>query len=307
MRLGQSLVFLFAAAPLCLTAQEKAVTNSIGMEFVLIQPGTMQVGVYQPSCPDPNKPDPGYTGPGAPGRGAARGGGRGPQDPRTLWNEADYRKCQELAKRDSSPGFSVTITRSYYIGKFEVTQGQWKKVMGNNPSTFQGDKVKDDADRHPVESITWQQAQDFVKRLNQMEKTNLYRLPTEFEWEYAGRAGGHGQAAWPAVQEMAVMSSPARGGGEGPPPPTQTTEMVGTKKPNAWGLYDMLGNVWEWVADPFNGKMFPDPKPAKTGREHVLKGCGFGAADVGNCTYATHGAGPADVYDVGFRIVREIK
>jgi formylglycine-generating enzyme required for sulfatase activity len=83
--------------------------------------------------------------------------------------------------------------------------------------------------------------------------------------------------------------------------------MVDTKKPNTRGLYDTLGNVWEWVADPYNEKMVADPVPAKTGKEQVLKGCGFGAVDVGNCIYATHGAGPADVYDVGFRVLRDVK
>ncbi len=275
------------------SAQDPGYRNTLGMEFVLIQPGTMQVGVYQPSCPDPNP--------------QAQRGGRAPQDPRVAWTEADYQKCRELAKRDSNPGFPVKLTKAYYIGKYEVTQAQWKQVMGNNPSTFQGDKVKDDAGRHPVESITWQQAQDFVKKLNQMEKTKAYRLPTEFEWEYAGRAGGAGQVAWPAIRTMAVMSSPGGGrGSDGAPPPPQTTSMVGTLKPNEWGLYDMLGNVWEWVADIYNEKMFPDPTPPKSGKEHVLKGCGFGAADVKNCIYATHGAGPADGYDVGFRIVKNV-
>jgi sulfatase modifying factor 1 len=302
MRSRHLLLATLSVALLPLAAQERTYTNGIGMEFVLIQPGTMQVGVYRPVCPDPNQSS------GRAGQTAATGTGaqarpRPPQDPRVAWTEADYKKCQELAKQDSSPGFPVTIKKPYYMGKFEVTQGQWKKVMGNNPSTFQGDKVKDDPDKHPVETVTWQDAQDFIKKLNRIEKTKLYRLPTEFEWEYAGRAGGPGQPTRAQSTEMAVISSPGRGG-DAPP---QTTSMVGTKKPNPWGLYDMLGNVWEWVADPYNGKMFADPVPAKNGKEHVLKGGGFGAADNKNCIYATHGAGPADVYDVGFRIVRDVK
>jgi sulfatase modifying factor 1 len=321
------LIALLAAALPPLAAQEQTYKNSIGVEFVPIQPGTMQVGVYKPSCPDrPGEgarmgggpaanpgglPAMAARGPqGAPaqaGGQAARGGAprRAPQDPRVAWTEADYKKCQELATRDSTTGFPVKITKPYYIGKFEVTQEQWEKVMGSNPSTFQGNMVKDDPGKHPVDSVTWRQAQDFVTKLNQMEKTKAYRLPTEFEWEYAGRAGGPGQATRAAVFEMAVISSPGRGG-EAPTAP-QTTSAVGTKKPNAWGLYDMLGNVWEWVADPYNGKMFPDPVPPKSGQEHVLKGGGFGAADAANCIYSTHGAGPADGYDVGFRIVKDVK
>jgi formylglycine-generating enzyme len=309
-------IFALAATPLAVFAQQPAAVNSIGMEFVRIQPGTMQVGVYQPSCPDPSGPAAGGTGAAGrgatggaadAGRGANPGRGAAPQDPRTQWSEADYKTCQELARRDTSAGFPVTIARAYDIGRFEVTQGQWKRVMGSNPSTFQGARVIDEADRHPVESVTWQQAQAFIAKLNQLEKTNAYRLPTEFEWEYAGRAGGHGQTPWPEIRETAVISSPGRAGADGTAPPTQTTSMVGTKKPNAWGLYDMLGNVWEWVADYYNAKMFADPIPPKSGTEHVLKGCGFGAADVGNCIYATHGAGPADGYDVGFRVVRDVR
>lgn len=313
-------VLALAVTRVAAASPQSPMVNSIGMEFVRIQPGTMQVGVYAPSCPDPAKPDAGFPGAAAPGgrggdpslgadAGRAGNAGRGgaPQDPRTQWSEADYKTCQELARRDSSAGFQVRIPRAFDIGKFEVTQGEWKRVMGSNPSTFQANKVPDDADRHPVESISWQQAQAFVVKLNQLEKTTVYRLPTEFEWEYAGRAGGHGQTPWPEIRETAVISNPGRAGGDGSPPSTQTTSMVGTKKPNAWGLYDMLGNVWEWVADVYNEKMFADPTPPKSGQEHVLKGCGFGAADVGNCIYATHGAGPADGYDVGFRVVRDVR
>ncbi len=345
--------FIVFAGALTLVAQQPALTNSIGMELVLIQPGTMQVGVFQPTCPDPNAPrgggrpaglggppqgspsgapnGPGRTpgGPGAtrggpggmpggseaaPGGRAAGGGGggRAPQDPRVAWSEADYKKCQELVKQDSSLGFKVEIKKPYYIGKYEVTQAQWKKVMGTNPSYFQGSKVTDDADKHPVDSVTWQQAQEFVKKLNQMEKTKAYRLPTEFEWEYAGRAGGPGQVPWADIRQTAVQGvsgfgfTAAMGAPAEPEPYPPTTKAVGTKKPNAWGLYDMLGNVWEWVQDPYNEKIFADPVPAKTGKEHVLKGCGF-LSDVKNCIYATHGAGPADGWDVGFRIVKDVK
>lgn len=296
---------MVAAGVLPLAAQEPTYTNSIGIEFVLIQPGSMQVGVFQPACPDPNQSSgrAGQTAAAGTGAGKAPAKARAPQDPRVTWTEADYEKCRELVKQDSSPGFPVTITKPYYIGKFEVTQGQWKKVMGNNPSVFQGSKVTSDADRHPVDSVTWRDAQAFIKTLNRMEKTKAYRLPTEFEWEYAGRAGGPAQVAWSEIRQMAVQGI-GFGGRAGTPTPPPSTQVVGSKKPNAWGLYDMLGNVWEWVEDYYNEKIFADPVPPKTGKEHVLKGCGF-ASDVKNCIYATHGAGPGDGWDVGFRIVRD--
>lgn len=80
---------------------------------------------------------------------------------------------------------------------------------------------------------------------------------------------------------------------------------MGTKKPNAWGLYDTLGNVWEWVQDRYNEKIFADPTPPKSGSQHVLKGAPF-YGDVKNATYMTHAAGPGSKYDVGFRVVMEV-
>jgi formylglycine-generating enzyme required for sulfatase activity len=120
--------------------------------------------------------------------------------------------------------------------------------MGPNPSIFQGDKVTDDADRHPVENVTWDDAQAFVRRLNQMEKTTAYRLPTEFEWEWASRAGS--EDALPTPGEGTNKSVMYRQGG--------TTAMVGTMHANAWGLYDMLGNVWEWAQDYYDDGVMPD-------------------------------------------------
>ena len=258
-------------------AQEPTYTNRIGVEFVLIRPGSMVVGKFQP--PYPKQPQSvsasASTSPGMP------------------WTQKDYQLAETLVKQDERPGFPVNISRPYYIGKFEVTQAQWKQVMGKSPSAFQGNKVKDDADQHPVEQVTWQDTQQFLAKLNALDKTHHYRLPTEFEWEYAARAGNQDDISWKAIWASAQMGS-------------TTTSKVGQKTPNAWGLYDMLGNVWEWVQDFYNEKIFADPIPTHSGNQHVLKGASF-MGDVKNATYMTHAGGPGNGWDVGFRVVMEAK
>ncbi|MBD2699512.1 SUMF1/EgtB/PvdO family nonheme iron enzyme [Spirosoma sp. BT702] len=248
--------------------------NPIGMEFVLIQPGSMVVGRFQPPYPKPQADV------------ASKKTG-------VQWNTKDYDLAEKMVKQDATSGFTVKITRPYYIGKFEVTQAQWKKVMGTNLATFQGDKVKDEADLHPVEQVTWQDTQKFLAKLNALDKSHHYRLPTEFEWEYAARAGANDDIPWKTIWASAQMGS-------------TTTAKVGQKTPNAWGLYDTLGNVWEWVQDFYNEKLFADPNPPRTGNQHVLKGASF-VGDVKNATYMAHAAGPGNGWDVGFRVVMEVK
>ena len=259
-------------------AQQRTTTNSIGMEFVLVTPGSMLVGKFQPACPDSN---------------ARRLDPRA--DPRTQWHAEDYARCAEMVKRDARPGFTVAIARPFYIGKYEVTQAQWRKVVGTNSSVFQGSMVKDDADQHPVDNVTWADAQRFVERLNAMDHSAHYRLPTEFEWEYAARAGANDEPTWALIHESAWEQDVDKG----------TTHAVGGKKPNAWGLYDTLGNVWEWVDDFYNEQLFADPVPPRTGTTHVLRGGSF-VSDVKNTTWFTHAGGPGSGFDVGFRVVREV-
>jgi len=259
-------ILLLCLLPLSLLcAQDTTFTNNTGMKFILVRPGNMIVGRFQPTVFKTSQS-----------------------------SDSIYKQALVMAKRDASPGFKVNIAYPFYMSQFEVTQEQWEKVMGANPSYFKGDKVKDDAGQHPVENVAWNDAQKFIKKLNELEKGKaVYRLPTEFEWEYAARAGAEDDIPWSEIFKSAVIA-------------TTTTSMVGKKKPNAWGLYDMLGNVWEWVQDPYNEKIFADPIPPKKAKEHVLKGASF-YGDVKNATYMTHAAGPASKYDVGFRIVMEVK
>ncbi len=138
----------------------------------------------------------------------------------------------EEDRYDDETQHRVTISKPFYMQTTPVTQGQWQSVMRDNPSYFKGN------DQLPVECVSWDDVQEFIKKLNKMEGTDKYRLPTEAEWEYAARAGTTG-ARYGEIDEIAWYNENSDG----------KTHPVGEKAPNAWGLYDMLGNVWEWAQD----------------------------------------------------------
>jgi formylglycine-generating enzyme required for sulfatase activity len=253
-------------APLAATA-----TNSIGVEFILISAGSFVMG----------------------------------SDP----------ALEKGAAKNEAPPHQVTISQPFYLGKYEVTQAQWEAVMGDvtedehevmqaqwkalqccvtqdaskggkggwgdivvgklfyhpirNPSRHLG------ANR-PVERVSWDDAQEFIRRLNEKEGTNKYRLPTEAEWEYAARAGttsawSFGDSATDIAQYAWYMWSGAPG----------VTHPVGRKKPNPWGLYDMHGNVWEWVQDSYSAyhpDAVTDPQVCtEYTRVQILRGGSAGA------------------------------
>ncbi|MDX1963033.1 MAG: SUMF1/EgtB/PvdO family nonheme iron enzyme [Pirellulales bacterium] len=139
----------------------------------------------------------------------------------------------------------VTITRDYYMGAFEVTQGQYLKLIGNNPSHFQGYQVGDSSN-HPVDQVSWEDAVEFCKKLSELPEEKaagrVYRLPTEAEWEHACRAGSNAPFSFGGLEladDHGWFSSNSQG----------KTHPVGKKDPNAWGLHDMHGNVNEWCSD----------------------------------------------------------
>ena len=168
----------------------------------------------------------------------------------------------EDSRPDEKPATKVTITGTFYFGKYEVTQEQWQAVMGSNPSYYKGTNL-------PVEQVSWNSAQGFLTNLNDRVKGYRFRLPTEAEWEYACRAGtttqysfGDGDGALPEYGWFT-------GNGE------RKTHPVGEKKPNPWGLYDMHGNVWEWCQDwyaPYPGGDVTDPTGPATGKTIVMRG-----------------------------------
>lgn len=135
---------------------------------------------------------------------------------------------------DEKPAHQVTIREGFYMGRHEVTQRQWQAVMGNNPSGHKGES-------RPVETVSWNDAQEYISKLNAQDDEYSYRLPTEAEWEYACRAGTTGD--YSGVLDSMAWHSNNSGG---------RTHPVGQKQPNGFGLYDMHGNVREWCEDSYH-------------------------------------------------------
>lgn len=188
----------------------------------------------------------------------------------------------------------------FAIGKYQVTQAQWKAVMGNNPSRFKDDAL-------PVEQVSWEEAKEFCQKVSRATG-NEYRLPTEAEWEYAARAGSTGKYCFGDDERLLGDYAWYEKNSD------QKTHSVGQKKPNAWGLYDMHGNVWEWCSDWFGEDYYKelekegvaiDPRGPSTGSYRVRRGGGWNDYAV-NCRSAYRGIwAPGNRYgNLGFRLVR---
>ncbi len=213
-------------------------TNSVGMKFVRIEPGSFKMG------------------------------------------------------REDGLNQDVTLSKAFYMQTTEVTQAQWQAVMGTNPSDFKG------PDR-PAEMVSWDDIQEFLRKLNAREKDTRYRLPTEAEWEYACRAGGQEPDTAPHLDEVAWGSGNS----------ARATHPVGQKKPNVWGLYDIRGNVAEWVQDrygEYSASKQVDPQGPAVGRPRVVRGGSWNDNDSAafRCHDRVMTMPESRLHDVGFRCAR---
>jgi len=255
-----SLVSVFIVSNPCLandqTGAKKTITNSFGMEFVYIPPGTFTMG--------------------------------SPED--------------EPGRFDGETQHEVTLTQGFYMQTTEITQGQWKAVMGDNIAWY--NNCGDDC---PAENTSWFDVQDFIDKLNAKDE-GTYRLPTEAEWEYAARAGTTTAFASGEITEtedeydpnLDIMGWYIYNSDYQPQP-------VAQKKPNAWGLYDMHGNVWEWVADwygDYPDSAVTDPTGPSSGEFRVLRG-GCYANPARGCRSANrYKFNPEKrIFYIGFRLV----
>ena len=251
--------------------QAEFISKSIVAKFVLIPAGTFMMGSNDPEC---------YS---------------------AKTDSSDTRTCNESYHQ-------VKLTEPFYMQTTVVTQGQWKKFMGENPSRFNG--CGDDC---PVENISWNKASLFISALNAKENTNKYRLPTEAEWEYAARAETttkfYTGNCLTSDQANFLGNYPLSGCPESAA--RYRTTPVRRFNPNSWGLYDMHGNVWQWVStDPWGGVgwgkgLYIDPVGYQHGDTKVIRGGGWDSS-AAQCRSASRSSLQKEQIrsNVGFRIAK---
>ena len=206
---------------------------------------------------------------------------------------------------DEGPQQEVTISRGFYLGKYEVTQAQWEAVMGSRPWEHQ-DLVREEPD-FPAVYVSWEDVQEFAQKLNEAEGNAVCRLPTEAEWEYACRAGTTGRWSFGDEEDRAGEYAWYRDNAWDVS--QQYAHKVGTKQPNPWGLHDMHGNVWEWVQD-WHGTYLDasqtDPTGPEKGTIRVLRGSGYSSLARAVRSSFRYGYTPARRFHcIGFRLLRQ--
>ena len=210
----------------------------------------------------------------------------------------------EQGHNENENQHEVTISKDYYLGVYEVTQAQYEKVMDKNPSYFQGAIVGNENADLPVDDVSWYDAVEFCKKLSDLPEEKkagrVYRLPTEAEWEYACRAGS--KTAYSFDDEEGLLPEYGWFNRNS----SDRTHTVGLLEPNAWGLYDMHGNVWEWCSDWYGD--YPkgavsDPTGPKEGSSRVFRGGSWGDRAASCWSALRHWNGPGGRSNsFGFRL-----
>lgn len=212
---------------------------------------------------------------------------------------------------EEQPTHEVTINQSFYLGVTPVTQRQWKEVMGTEPwRDREKDNVRYDDGDYPAVCVSWVEANEFIRKLNQRDKSSSYRLPTEAEWEYAARAGTNTRFSFDDEQDN--LDNYGWYKDNASDIEQNYAHRVRLKLANPWGLYDMHGNVWEWCQDYKHQNYEGSPKNGSawtTGGEdsyRVVRGGGFDfKADGARSAYRN--LHPPNRYGaaIGFRLVRK--
>ena len=222
---------------------------------------------------------------------------------------------EQNADSREKPQHTVRISRDFSVSQYEVTQADWLAVMGEDPFVrdrsnpyyrLPGMAARITHPEHPV-TVSWQDAMEFIGKLNQRENNTHYRLPTEAEWEYMARAGTTSRYffgdAPSLLREYAWYGENFVSGG---------THPVGQKKPNPWGLYDIYGNAWEWVSDFYSTSYYSsgpelNPRGPETGDMRVVRGGSWHSTADGRHS-AWRKPYPSDYrgISIGFRLVRDL-
>ena len=273
------------------------------------EPETPEPVTPEPVTPEPETPEPETPEPVTPTDPVA-GGSTGevamfslPGDASMefVWIEPGvFQMGSNTGRKDESPVHEVEISRGFWLGKYEITQGQWKAVMNDEPWSGRKRVISDSS--HPAVIISWDEVQEFIGRLNAAVGEELYRLPTEAEWEYACRAGT--QTRWSFGDDESQLKNYAWyfNNSEG-------AKAVGSRLPNPWGLYDMHGNIWEWVQDwydeeYYNSSLRNDPQGPTSGLGRVIRGGHFGHIDGVQSAYRHLHSPESRSYTIGVRLLR---
>ena len=214
----------------------------------------------------------------------------------------------EPERRENEGPMQVqVISEGFFLGKYEVTQAQWISVMEWRPWLGKDEKYVQEGPENPAVCISWTDARQFIDRMNAAEGREVYRLPTEAEWEYASRAGtttrwSFGENEGLLKQHAWYFTPPQR-------PGKDRAKKVGMKRPNPWKLYDTHGNVWEWVQDkhgPYFTRSLADSTAEDTNTYRVLRGGAFSTLPHSTRSASRTGFDPSGrISSVGFRILRE--